>query len=665
MTDPSRAQQGTLPVIHVGRDLAATVFNGSIKRLRALVDEVVKSGVLSEPGLSSASTDAGKQAVSSQSTSSPVLKEYVRKLAFSAAQREPRLGDGAEVCRIIVETLGAPFDEPGRLLQTPLFFAASKGAEEVAKYLIDVKAAADRIDQNADSPLCYAARYGRVGCIKLLLAAKALPGRYGCKQQTPMHYAALHGHSEAVEVLLEAKARIDARDALQRTPLHLAKGPGEEAGCTSVLLRAGLKYGLLDERDVYKQTALFDSARRGDVAKANLLLQARAMVDTKDLHRQTPLFLAAANGHLSLCKVLVNGRANIRARNLEKRSLVDIAKAEKRDEVAAYLDGLMSADCGSSSGSAGGSARRKSSSSASGTIGQRKRMRTSGAVGIGLQGAISKASTIPKRSDKQRKALNGGCIDSESLFGNLQIGTLPFAVLNSSVAEVRSLVLAGQDPKMCSEEGLLNLLFQAASRRPGEDDAATEMCRFLVVDCGVNPAFVDSQLRTPLFYAAKHGHAGCLSYLLSANCCVDHRDELGQTALWWAARLEKSDCAKALLDNSADAGREDQQGRTPLDEVKARGREGGELWNLLLSRGSRLGTGSAAVLSAQLLAEADAVRQSSEEQNKKLYRIDFKAEDGGTVPYQSKEYKELLKQLCEACPLLTPDVWVKNSAIAQ
>lgn len=75
---------------------------------------------------------------------------------------------------------------------------------------------------------------------------------------------------------------------------------------------------------------------------------------------------------------------------------------------------------------------------------------------------------------------------------------------------------------------------------------------------------------TPLFFAARSGHAECATLLLQNGADVRARDEKGQTALHVAAAYSSRDVALVLLEHDADPAARDHGGTRPVDVAKQR-----------------------------------------------------------------------------------------------
>eukprot|EP00913_Durusdinium_trenchii_P030800 g28846.t1 len=104
---------------------------------------------------------------------------------------------------------------------TPLFYAATSGAFEVAKWLVeDPNLSRERADVNASNET----------------------------KRTPLHWASRNGHIKVVELLLGARAAMNGPDGTGRNPLALAIGY-KQTEVVELLRKAGAEAGQLT-RDV-------------------------------------------------------------------------------------------------------------------------------------------------------------------------------------------------------------------------------------------------------------------------------------------------------------------------------------------------------------------------------------------------------------------------------
>ncbi|KAH7008755.1 ankyrin repeat-containing domain protein [Ilyonectria destructans] len=103
---------------------------------------------------------------------------------------------------------------------------------------------------------------------------------------------------------------------------------------------------------------------------------------------------------------------------------------------------------------------------------------------------------------------------------------------------------------------------------------------------GINIDAKDSHGRTPLSWAAEHGHEAVVRLLFDRGAHIEAADEVGQTPLSWAAAKGHEAVVQLLLDRGAHIEAADEVGQTPLSWAAAKGHEA--VVQLLLDRGTHI-----------------------------------------------------------------------------
>lgn len=121
---------------------------------------------------------------------------------------------------------------------------------------------------------------------------------------TALHHAATSTHPEMVDALVAAGALVDGRDIAGATPLLYAAGRDGAAHAGSVrrLIAAGASLDLPDDRGV------------------------------------TPLMQAVCWENLDMVKLLVEAGADTGARDRSGRTALEMAKANRHQEIIEYLE---------------------------------------------------------------------------------------------------------------------------------------------------------------------------------------------------------------------------------------------------------------------------------------------------------------------------------------
>ncbi|KAJ5682283.1 hypothetical protein N7462_005448 [Penicillium macrosclerotiorum] len=230
-----------------------------------------------------------------------------------------------------------------RLNKTPLYVAAGKGYEGVARLLLHHGAdlESNNFEGNLfryNTPLHIAAYHGHVGIVKLFLEQGAnietensnestplLQALYGSQPatfwlllnhnasiegyevpETILHTAALEGNVEIVRGLLERGVGPNLKDRTGTSPLTDAA----LQGCHEVvrlLVESGVN---LESREEDGSTALSICASFGHETAALILLDCGADPNTKDSHGNTPLHKAVIHDQSSISRALIERGAH-------------------------------------------------------------------------------------------------------------------------------------------------------------------------------------------------------------------------------------------------------------------------------------------------------------------------------------------------------------------
>jgi uncharacterized protein len=169
---------------------------------------------------------------------------------------------------------------------------------------------------HAQSPLADRIQAGDRRAALALIADGAEVNEAQRDGTTPLHWAAYHVDRELVDALLESGARADVVNRYGASPLAEAVKVAS-AELVEGLLDAGADANVANEDG---QTALMLAARTGEVAVAELLVRHGADVNRRERFRdQSAVMWAAAQGHADLVAFLVSKGADlsIRARAID------------------------------------------------------------------------------------------------------------------------------------------------------------------------------------------------------------------------------------------------------------------------------------------------------------------------------------------------------------
>ncbi|KAM9542091.1 CARD- and ANK-domain containing inflammasome adapter protein-like [Guaruba guarouba] len=223
---------------------------------------------------------------------------------------------------------GAQINAATKEFVTPLHVASQRGNTDAVQQLLHHKAHVNVKDKQLKSPLHFAAERGDRTTVEMLLSAKAAPNALDKEKKTPLHAAAVRGHLSVVEVLLAGKARFGVKDMDGCTPMHYAAIKGNTE-IVKILLASG-KNKNIDDRNIWRKTALHTAAEHGHSDLINVLLSHGAAINASDSSRDTALHCACKAGHLNVVNALLNWsqgeRANLLAVNSVQKTPLQVAE---------------------------------------------------------------------------------------------------------------------------------------------------------------------------------------------------------------------------------------------------------------------------------------------------------------------------------------------------
>lgn len=226
----------------------------------------------------------------------------------------------------------SPADDHG---WTPLLWAAVCGHTSTASYLLEAKAPLSCLA--AMQPLHAAASTGAGEVCKLLVEHGAEVNTRGPHRWTALHFACRFGHKECVSLLLSLGAEVDCLTEDLQTPLHIAALFGH----TSILcqlLAAGASKDVTCPPGGDNPAHL--AARNGRTSALEALLNNGCGLDsTRTSDGRSLLHLAAMEGHLECCQRLVQRGANISLRDstMERCTPLDLAMLSSHLSCSVFL----------------------------------------------------------------------------------------------------------------------------------------------------------------------------------------------------------------------------------------------------------------------------------------------------------------------------------------
>ncbi|KAF7181190.1 hypothetical protein CNMCM7691_000319 [Aspergillus felis] len=371
-------------------------------------------------------------------------------------------------------------------------------------------------------------------CTQALLAASHYSGDSGYSQRvsrqvTGAHLIAYFGLRHSMMALIASAYNVDARDSSGQTPLCWAAQYGNES-VVHLLLSAGVEW---NSRDYLGGTPLWWAARNGHAGVVKLLLGVQGIdPDCRSNSGMTPLAWAAENGHVPVVEQLITLSAvDINSRDNEYKQ-TPLLRAAKNGH-ASVVKHLLCRN----------STNVESEDSAGRT-------------------AISWAAENGR--DAVVRLLNTANLDSPSTSCRTP---LSYAAENGHVAVVKLLLTMGEvDYNTSCSQTAVECPEERAKKRQrlticrvdpdsksilgrtplsyAAEHGHEETVQLLLATALVDPASLNHSGRSPLSYAVERGHQEVALLLLSTNRIPP--DTAGE-ALWWAASNGQEGVVKRLL----------------------------------------------------------------------------------------------------------------------
>jgi len=380
---------------------------------------------------------------------------------------------------------GAKPGAVNRYGDTPLSEAASLAAGEIAEALL--KAGADPktlTSPDGETVLMTAARAGNLEAVKALLNGGAdVNAKENYKGQTALMWAAAEGHPAIVKLLLEHGADWKVRSFDRETKLPKLSA----ASSVTPFARGGF-------------TAFLFAAREGDIATAQVMLDAGVDINHTGVDNESALVVSAMNKRYTFAKFLLDHGAD-----------PNVADAVGRAALYGALD-----------------ARNEDWSA----LPQRKEDDPLPSLEL-IQSLLEHGANPNARLTKNLPGRSG--MDSGDT--TLDEGTTPImrAARSGDAASVRVLLEHGADLTLATKDGNTALLFAAGvgyrdkNTRGSESDAleALKIC----VDHGMDINQANAKGEAALHGAALRGADTIVQYLVDHGAKIDAKTKQNFTPL--------------------------------------------------------------------------------------------------------------------------------------
>jgi cytohesin len=440
-----------------------------------------------------------------------------------------------------------------------LHAAARWGSSEMVALTILHTKDVNVADSNGTTALKGATLKNKPDSVKQLLRANAAGDPCDSKGNTALIIAGHFGLDGCLKELIDDQVSLDLFDYdKKRTALMCASSQGH-VSCVRQLAKAGASLG---HHDKYGETALICASRHGFDKCVKELIDAGASLDLTGLNRETALIRASAEGHDDCVRRLIKAGASIDVCTTDGRTaLMRASAAGHHNCVRRLIKADASIDIRDESGNT----------------------------------ALTKAAALG-HSDCVKQLIEAGA--SVGWSNDKDSTALIFASMNGNQDCVEQLLRAGASVAAKTKQHKSTALHEAAIR-------GHTKCAQMLHDHGADINARRSSGSTALYCAASHNQLECVQWLLKHQAdpdltaargwtplmaAVDAKGSLSaaiveallqaganvatrtpsarNTALHVAARRDKAQIAKMLLDAGASAAVVNKYNEKPLDEAK-------------------------------------------------------------------------------------------------
>ena len=391
----------------------------------------------------------------------------------------------------------------------------------VVKYLLGQKLSINDIDYVESTALHFCAALGNGDIIDLLIKEGANPNVFDAEALTPLHLAINNGHMSCVVSLLNNWAKVDLSDTD-------VIDPQERYEVERIVSVPGASL-YLAKRGTPLHVAC--STNRTEIAEY-LVDKGQANINSKKgPHGCTPLHIACRAGFYGMCKLLVERGADVLAKDESGEEPLHRCIEHGSLKIAKLL--LQSgADANSSN--------------------------HVGVTPVHLAAAFARTNFFDILVEHGAD-VNSSCTKT---YDDWDGGRTPlmYAAHNGNLENFRTLVDLGADLRRMSGVGWPALFYAVEANQK-------EIVEYIVkrdLQEGVH-CLVDKS-RTPLMVAAMHNALESADILMKAYpFTVNWQDDLGRTALHWAAKRSQQEVMKRIIDCGGDLHLRDKNGAVCAD----------------------------------------------------------------------------------------------------
>lgn len=240
-----------------------------------------------------------------------VLLDYGAEIDDYDAPRNPRtalliavISNKPAVVQTLLQrgaNINLQINANGKLISSPLHFAAGNGLLEIAEILLEFKPDLELRDSLNETPLLVASRLSKTEIVEHLLAAGADIEAKVDPFNTSLTRSVSVKNFHLAQLLIDKGASLEVRGRGKETLLHHAAAKDD----LEAIEFLSKNHSDVGAQDVEGKTPLMLAARYGRAASMGILIAHGASIDTQDRMRQTALHFAAGEGSTEAVSLLL------------------------------------------------------------------------------------------------------------------------------------------------------------------------------------------------------------------------------------------------------------------------------------------------------------------------------------------------------------------------
>ena len=444
-----------------------------------------------------------------------------------------------------------------------MFYAVDIDDMEMLEEALSHGVNVDEVDRYDLTPFMRATLNGKHQTMRLLVEMGADVNRKSIYQETALVSVIVNGAAHAVEtarvLLMELGANLDEKDDTDSTALHYAAQQGEEA-LVEMLLAKGATVDVVNQFG--GETALHRASIAGHHKVCQTLIAYGANVERRDGAGRTPFLAAMAfTSKLRVLNALADAGADKFATDYSGRNALHLAAMHGNGRTLTRAVSLgLDIDAKDKVGrTALEIVFEMNFIKGPKAVNVVKRLLNLGAnpnrLGANGETLLMKAVREGEHSFVSSLLDSGADIDARDAYGDMP---LHIAVKNATARTIKALIEAGADVDAEGAYGLRPIHLVAQLKKVSGVIEALDGCD---IEARVNTANGNF---TPLMIAASNGNTKALNKLIKKGADVNAKDELGYTALAFAARWPRHRMLESLVLAGADVNVSDHIGWTPL-----------------------------------------------------------------------------------------------------